>query len=301
MLLATVNRAALLDRTLYHLLHGGDERPDEIVVVNGGRDETAEVVARYHAGGANVRLVDVPNIGVSNARNAGYPQCGGEIVATLDDDVIVAADWARRIKAAHLAYPHAGGIGGRTLNEFPHALVARFEQARAFDVRAAGTDGADGARPVRTVAGVNMSYKRAVMEEVGLFDTALTSDEDVDYNWRVARAGYPILYDPSIVLTHHNRSRVRPMLRQQFWYGRGYFGTRRKWPDLPSHPPRGLRSWKNWVKALLFVVDPCYQGLLLARRAATPGDRLPFAVLAVAADLSWKAGFLYEALRARRR
>jgi len=300
-LLATVNRAALLDRTLYHLLHGGDERPDEIVVVNGGRDGTAEVVARYHASGANVRLVDVPNTGLSNARNAGYPQCGGEIVATLDDDVIVAADWARRIKAAHIAYPHAGGIGGRTLNEFPHALVARFEQARAFDVRADGTDGADGARPVRTVAGVNMSYKRVVMEEVGLFDTALTSGEDVDYNWRVARAGYPILYDPSIVLTHHNRTRVRPMLRQQFWYGRGYFGTRRKWPDLPSQPPRGLRGWKNWVKTLLFVVDPCYQGLLLARRAATPGDRVPFAALAVVADLIWKAGFLYEALRARRR
>lgn len=300
-LIATVNRAALLDRTLRSLWHGGDERPDEVVVVNGGRDETAEVVARYQAGGANIQLVDVPNKGLSNAHNAGYPYCGGDIVATLDDDVIVAADWARRVKAAHSAYPYAGGIGGRTLNEFPHALVARFEQARAFDVRVADTDGADGARPVRTVAGVNMSYKRVVMERVGLFDTALTSGQDVDYNWRVAHAGYPILYDPSIVLTHHNRTRVWPMLRQQFWYGRGYFGTRRKWPDLPSQPPRGLRGWKNWVKALLFVVDPCYQGLLMARRAATPGDRLPFAALAVVADLIWKAGFLYEALRARRR
>jgi len=293
-LIATYNRADLLDRTLRSLLHGVAERPDEIVVVDGGGAATAEVVARHQASDTPVRLVDVPNRGVSHARNEGYPYCSGELVATVDDDVIVAPDWARRVKEAHAAYPHAGGIGGRTLNEFPDAVVARFEQARSFDVSGGG-----GVRAVRTVAGVNMSYKRAVMDEVGPFDEKLTSGEDVDYNWRVARAGHAILYDPSIVLTHHNRTSLRAMLRQQFWYGRGYLSTRRKWPDLPSAPPRGLWGWKNWVKIVLFALDPFYQAFLFGRRAA-PGDRIPFAALAFLGDLCWQGGFLYEALWARR-
>jgi glycosyltransferase involved in cell wall biosynthesis/GT2 family glycosyltransferase len=294
-LIATYNRAELLDRTLRSLLDGGTEQPDEIVVVNGGRDRTAEVVAGYIAAGAPVRLIEVVNVGLSNSQNAGYPRCRGDIVATLDDDVVVAPDWVRRVKAAHAAYPQAGGIGGRTLNEFPAALAARFEQAHSFDVR-----GAAEVRAVRTVAGVNMSYKRVVMEQVGPFDESLPSGMDVDYNWRVARAGYPILYDPSITLTHHNRTSLRGVLRQQFWYGRGFLRTRRKWPDLPSRTPRGLWGWRNWVKMGLFVLDPLYQPLLFARRAATWRDRLAFAALAFAADIVWKAGFLDELVRMER-
>ena len=258
-LIGTYNRADLLDRTLRSLLDGVTERPDAIVVVNGGRDRTADVVARYSAAGAPITYVEVANAGLSRAQNAGYPSCRGEIVATLDDDVIVAPDWAQRVKAAHARYPRAGGIGGRTLNEFPNALAARFEQARTFDVAADG-----GVRPVRTVAGVNMSYKRAVMQQVGCFDESLPSGMDVDYNWRVVRAGYQILYDPSIVLTHHNRTSIQGVLRQQFWYGRGYFRTRQKWPDLPSHAPRGLRGWKNRLKMAWFVVDPFFQAFVLA-------------------------------------
>lgn len=301
-LIATHGRARLLDRTLRNLLEGVAERPDEIVVVDGGggRDATPGVVARHRAAGLPVRLVDAPNKGVAHARNRGYSHCTGELIATVDDDVVVAPDWTRRVREAHVAYPRAGGIGGRTLNEFPGSVVARFEQARSFDVPASapGGDGGDGVRAVRTVAGVNMSYKHAAMERVGPYDEGLTSGEDVDYNWRVARAGYDILYDPSIVLTHHNRTALRAMLRQQLWYGRGYLRTRRKWPDLPSGPPRGLRGWKNWVKMILFLADPFYQAAHFGRRAA-PGDRLPFAVLALLGALCWQAGFLYEAVRAR--
>jgi GT2 family glycosyltransferase len=293
-LIATYNRAGLLDRTLCSLL-AGNELPDEIVVVNGGHDRTSAIVAGHAEQGAPIRLIEVANVGLSNSQNIGFPQCHGAIVATVDDDVIVASDWAARVKAAHQAYPRAGGIGGRTLNEFPDVLAARFEQAHAFDVKGEG-----GVREVRTVAGVNMSYKRAVMQEVGPFDESLPSGMDVDYNWRVARAGYQILYDPSIVLTHHNRTSIRRVLRQQFWYGRGFFRTRQKWPDLPSRTPRSLRGWKNWVKMILFVVDPFYQPLLFARRAGTTGDRFSFAALAFASDIGWKAGFLREMLHVLR-
>lgn len=290
-LIATYNRAVLLDRTLHSLLAPTvTDRPDEIVVVNGGTDSTEAVVAAHSARGAPIRLVPVVNRGLSHSQNVGFPHCTGDIVATLDDDVMVDSDWTARLRAAHLAYPAAGGIGGRIRNEFPDALPARFEQAHSFDVADDMT-----VRRVRTVAGVAMSYRRRVMVEVGQFDEALPSGMDVDYNWRVIRAGYPVLYDPSIVLTHHNRTALRGVLRQQFWYGRGFFRTRHKWHDLPARTPRGLWGVTNWIKMVLFMTDLIYLPLRFVRRAPTPSDRLPFALLALCSDVVFKAGYLREA------
>lgn len=286
LLIATYNRADLLDETLRSVLEGATELPDQIVVVHGGSDHTPVVVARHAARHPRlIDLVEIVNRGLSHAQNVGWPSCRGEIVATLDDDVEVAPDWVACIRASHRAHPNAGGIGGKICNRNTASVAARFEQARVFDIEGSGVV------KVRTVAGVNMSYKRAVMALVGPFDEKLPSGMDVDYNWRVALAGYDILYDPSIVLTHHNRTDVWVLLRQQHWYGRGYFGTRRKWPALPSGPPRHLWGWKNWVKMGFFVVDPFYQALRLSRRADR-GDRLAFAVLAVVADMYWKIGFV---------
>jgi len=288
LLIATYNRASLLDRTLTSVLEGTTAKPDQIVIVCGGSDRTPTVVAAHAARHAvPIELVEIVNQGLSYAQNVGYASCTGEIVATLDDDVEVAPDWAERLRASHRAHPDAGGIGGKTLNMHPRSVAARFEQVRAFEIEG------DGVVKVRTVAGVNMSYKRTVMALVGPFDETLPSGMDVDYNWRVALAGHDVLYDPSIVLTHHNRTGVWAVVRQQRWYGRGYFGTRRKWPALPSAPPRHLQGWKNGVKMILFVLDPFYQALRLARRAEE-GDRLAFAFLGFAADVCWKLGFVQE-------
>src|SRR5579864_9673413 len=97
-LIATYNRADLLDRVLHSLLDGVMEPPDEIVIVNGGRDHTSDVVARHGAARAPITYLEIANAGLSHAQNAGYPYCHGEIVATLDDDVVVARDWAHRVK-----------------------------------------------------------------------------------------------------------------------------------------------------------------------------------------------------------
>src|SRR5919202_5801083 len=64
-LIATYNRAALLDRTLRSLLEGVVERPDDIVIVNGGCDRTSEVVTRPAAAGAPIRLIQVVHVGLS--------------------------------------------------------------------------------------------------------------------------------------------------------------------------------------------------------------------------------------------
>ncbi len=66
----------------------------EVIVVNdGSRDATGEIAHRYAASCANVRVVDIPNGGLSAARNVGLAEATGEIVAYTDADVRVDPDW----------------------------------------------------------------------------------------------------------------------------------------------------------------------------------------------------------------
>lgn len=57
-----------------------------IVVDDGSRDETAEIVRRFAAADARIKLVSQPNGGQGKARNTGIRMASGELVAFLDAD-----------------------------------------------------------------------------------------------------------------------------------------------------------------------------------------------------------------------
>ena len=65
--------------------------PDyEVILVNdGSRDATSEIARRH----ARVRVIEIPNGGLSAARNVGLSEATGEIVAYTDADTRVDRDW----------------------------------------------------------------------------------------------------------------------------------------------------------------------------------------------------------------
>ena len=113
--LPTHNRPDLLRRCLDHLLVGGLD-DDEIVVVDSApSDDSAErVVAAY-----DVRYVRVDLPGVSRARNAGWRAASHELVAFIDDD-------ARAHEGFRDAMAHAlgDGMAGRHIPD-PRRVVGR--------------------------------------------------------------------------------------------------------------------------------------------------------------------------------
>src|SRR5690349_2755212 len=65
-----------------------DPQPLEVVVVvDGGRDGSLELLERMAAGDARLRPLWIENRGVVGARAAGAEAARGEVVVLLDDDV----------------------------------------------------------------------------------------------------------------------------------------------------------------------------------------------------------------------
>ena len=128
--IATYNRAALLDDCLAHLKTQRFLPGDAVLIVdNGSADDTAAVVARHQREWtAPLRLLREPRPGKSHAVARGVAGASGDILAFTDDDVNVGKEWLDAIRGA-MADPAVALAGG--------PVVARWEPSVPAWVRAA--------------------------------------------------------------------------------------------------------------------------------------------------------------------
>src|SRR6478735_3223463 len=100
-IIATYNRAALLDECLAHLRAQAFRPGDEVIVVdNGSADETSAVVARHQAAfTVPLHLLQEVVPGKSRAVARAVTFANGDILAFTDDDVNVDAGWIEAIRA----------------------------------------------------------------------------------------------------------------------------------------------------------------------------------------------------------
>lgn len=178
-IIPTRNRAALLAKALASVraLEGPDLAIEIIVVDNGSTDATADV-----ARAAGAVLVHAAERGASAARNAGIRAATGAYIAFLDDDDAWLPGHLRPHLALLEARPDFDAVVGQTVTcdshlrprhaPWPQELPADGDVFEAF----LGFYPQVGATVVRASA----------IDELGLFDEALLSDEDWDWHLRLA-------------------------------------------------------------------------------------------------------------------
>ena len=296
-LICTYNRPELLAQCLEALVCHTTEKPDQIVIVNGGderADEVVKSVTRKRAAvGIEITLVRTINQNLATSRNVGLPYCTGDIVAMTDDDAEVFPDWVTQLKRLHAAHKEAGVIGGRVVGASADSLISRLADVVTFSSPAA-------AGYVRTLPGVNVSYKRKVVDAIGPQDEKLFRGEDVDYNWRAKLLGYQVYYDPSVRVLHHHRPTLRKFLYQHYMYGRAYFLVRQKWPAIYCVYPHCLRAMKDLIRAANFFVASLYEPLLVIPKLNRVTDWFVAYPILFANQLAWRAGMVREMLTVAR-
>ena len=235
-IIATYNRAALLDQCLDHLCRQRFAPGDEVIVVdNGSTDDTASVVARHQIRcAAPLRLLHEPTPGKSRAITRALALATGDILAFTDDDANVDEDWLDAWRDL-MADPGVALAGGPVRPRWQSTVPQWIRRARDRYPRLGAPIGLldYGDRPIelgaRTVLGANLAVRREVFTRAGGFPThlgklrgTLLSGEDHQLCRRVQDAGFRAMYVPAAAVHHWvpaGRARVSYCLRWFYWSG----------------------------------------------------------------------------------
>ena len=290
LIIITLNRAALLERTLQGLARQARQIDEIIVIDNGPTRDTEEVVSSFAA-----RYVPEPRRGYGFARNRGLAEAQGDVIYFLDDDCVPEPDWSDVLWNVLNAGDADLASGSRTPGQ--PGLAARLEYLSTDGpVLSPGID----AGPARHLSTSNLILRRDVVAKVGCFDTTLSMCEDRDFTTRARKLGFRLRYEPKARVTHypgiHGLSDYLGKMRH---YGTGTSQYFRRWRDdeplarlFPASP-----SARLLLLPALAVAGTAY---LVARNLPQCPDALPLSPLLFMGQVWWQWGG-FEAMRLERR
>jgi len=190
----------------------------ELLIVDGmSHDGTRDVVSKIAQADARVRLIDNPDKIVPTAMNAGIKAATGEFIIRIDCHAKFSTDYIRKCISVY-ERTNAANVGGYWTT-LPGA-----ETKIAYSIAAATSCGfgvgnsrfrlTGDEREVDTVP--FGTYKRDIFDKVGLYDTRLVRNQDIELNHRIRKGGGKIVISPEIKLAYYNRSTLRGLWQQSF-------------------------------------------------------------------------------------
>ncbi|MCW3069641.1 MAG: glycosyl transferase, family 2 [Solirubrobacterales bacterium] len=198
-----------------------------VVVDNASRDGTVE---RIRQTAPWVNLVELPrnvgfaaacNVGIARSQDAGLVVLLNPDVEVRDDFLarVVALEWRSDIAAVGPAVLDGRGQVEQSARGFPSARTGLLGRTSLFariwptspllrrDLRATPEEGA---RPVDWVSGACMVVPGERFQSVGPLDSGYFMYwEDADWCRRASYAGYSVIYDPTLVVTHRQGASSR--------------------------------------------------------------------------------------------
>ncbi len=203
----TFRRTAKLTRCLA-AIRAQTMAPSEVLVTVRDTDTASRNVVGAHTDWPALREVPVSRAGVVAAMNAALDATTGDIVALTDDDAEPAPDWLERM--AHVLEAHAdvAGVGGKDIQSGVSAERADVGRVQWFG-RVIGNHhiGVGPARDVDVLKGVCCAFRTEAIRTIR-FDERLRG-QGAQVHWELAlclalrRAGWRLVYDPAIQVTHH--------------------------------------------------------------------------------------------------
>ena len=275
-IICTLNRGPKIGATIESLLEqrqpGGGEF--EILIVDNGSTAENAGILKQHAGAHpdRIRYTLEPETGESSARNCATRTARGQIHAHIDDDAIADPDWLEKL-CAPFADQRIGGVGGRIRLHYESPPPDWVDESLTPYLSA--FDEGDLPRDLQYPdypRGANMAFRVDALRAAGPFSTkygrkgtSLLSYSETEMYYRVARAGYRIVYAPDAGIDHivsPGRLTEEWFRRRIHWQGRSmaHFAGEHdgRWSLLKQFPqeigkwllrPRNLHHAKHggWI------------------------------------------------------
>ena len=209
-----LNERAYLEHAVQSVLAQDVDGPTELVLALGpSTDGTTEVAERLAAAEPRLRIVHNPAADIPVGLNAAIRASRHPTVIRVDAHSELSPGYARQ-GLATLNRTGAANVGGvmRADGRTPFQSAAARAYNSPVGLGGGSYHGSSKEGPAESAyLGV---MRRAVLEEVGLFDESIRRGEDWELNLRIRQAGYAVWFDPQIAVTYWPRESWTRLARQ---------------------------------------------------------------------------------------
>lgn len=229
-----------------------------VVVVDGCKDGSIELLEDWAKSEPRIRPVFQENAGQGQARQTGIDAASGEVVVILDDDVIAGTDLVTRHLAHHTEDSHRIVLGympirlpeSRARGQVPTMLYSEDYEKECSNYEA------DVSNVFDSLWSGNMSMRREDAQKIGFTgETRLGYHEDREFGFRCRDAGFEPVFDRSIVATHSHTRSLEAFAKECRTQGVARVVLARRYPgvvkqvDFRSELPGPVRLFVNVASA----------------------------------------------------
>ena len=274
-LIATRNRARLLEQALLHLSKQtvGQIAWEVIVVDNGSDDSTPDVLSRLKNALPLVALEE-PVPGKNRALNRALASARGRLLLFTDDDIVPDHDWIQAMHTAAARWPERTILAGRITPLFEDGvpMPIRDPAFRYWRLAFCGFRPQDEEGPIEQRAfGPNFAVVRQDIGEIRFCEsigpdekTTSPMGDETEFFIRLEQQGFKTVFIPAAHVRHvvpPDKVRWRALLQRAFRAGRGdVLLDQRVTEGLIAGVPTFL--WKRLAGAFLRCIPSLFFGQL---------------------------------------
>lgn len=200
--------AERLQRCLASIARASSGSAVELIVADNGSKDASPDVARE----AGAQVLMLPGLPVAQMRNRAATAARAPLIAFVDADHEIGADWVN-VALAAMADAAIWAAGAEYDGPASSTWVQRiYNRFRSHHVET---------MPVDWLPSGNLIVRREAFERVRGFDEALESCEDVDFCRRIRQGGGVLLCVPALRSTHFGDPRtLKALFLSELWRGR---------------------------------------------------------------------------------
>ncbi len=222
-LIPAYNEEKVVERTIQGALDSDYPNLRVIVIDDGSKDRTLEIVRRAFAAeeaAGRVLVLTKPNGGKAEALNFGLEHIGdAELFVGIDADTIIAPDAIARL-VPHFLNPKVAAVAGNAkvgnrVNLWTRWQALEYITSQNFERRALNTMGA-----VSVVPGAIGAWRVEAVREAGGYHVD-TVAEDADLTMALLRNGYRVEYEDMALAFTEAPTSANALMRQRFRWSFG--------------------------------------------------------------------------------
>jgi len=219
----------------------------EVLVADGGStDATRAIVSEFARQSSAIKLVENPGRLSSGGGNAGANVASGTYVVFLDghcelprDDYLVRVyELFESTKADCLCRPQpldrmGDGAWAKAISAARHSWLGHNPRSDIYGGEPGPAD----------PSSAGAAYRSTCVRTLGGYDERFDACEDVEFNYRIAAAGYQSYRHPDLTVHYRPRSSLRSLFLQMIRYGRGRARLAARHPGAISWPLAGATGF----------------------------------------------------------